>query len=54
MLGFNLDLYIQAGSRVSIMFHRRTEVEMICGVSFIGLESPVWHVSCVVMQLQEL
>lgn len=52
MLGFNLDFYIQAG--LSIMFHRRTEVEMICGVSFVGLESPVWHVSCVVMQLQEL
>lgn len=51
MLDFNLDLYIQAGSHVNIMFHSRTEVEMICGVSFVGLESPVWHASCVFMLL---
>lgn len=51
MLDFNLDLYIQAGSHANIMFHSRTEVEMICGVSFVGLESPVWHASYVFMLL---
>lgn len=51
MLDFNLDFYIQAGSHVNIIFHSRTEVEMIRGVSFVGLESPVWHASYVFMLL---
>lgn len=44
--------WIQAGSHVNIMFQRRTEVKIICGVSFIGLESPVWHMCSVLMLLQ--
>lgn len=51
MLDFNLDLYIRAGSHVNIRFHRRTEFEMISGVSFVGLESPVWHASSLFMLL---